>query len=78
VYLEVSCTFDFIDQTQARRILQQHPPDRLLFGSDSPWVDQSQTLAMLRSFALPPDIESALLGGNAARLGLAIKPASGS
>jgi uncharacterized protein len=77
VYLDVSCTFDFIDPTQARRILLQHPPDRLLFGSDSPWVDQSQTLATLRAFALPPDTESALLGGNAARLGLAIKPASG-
>lgn len=74
VFLDVSCTFDFIEPTQARRILDQHPADRLLFGSDSPWVDQKKTLDALRGFELPPATESALLGGNAVGLGLAPKP----
>jgi uncharacterized protein len=77
VFLDVSCTFDFIEPAQALRILNQHSPDRLLFGSDSPWVDQQKTIAALRSFGLPPTTESALLGGNAARLGLAPKPVFG-
>jgi uncharacterized protein len=70
VYLDVSTSFDFIDRAQAKRILTQHPADRLLFGSDSPWVDQSATIEALRSFQLNPAVEHAILGANAARLGL--------
>jgi len=40
----------------------------LLFGSDSPWVDQQKTIEDLRSFALGPDVEARVLGGNARRL----------
>jgi uncharacterized protein len=76
VFLDVSCTFDFIEPAQARRILDRHPPDRLLFGSDSPWVDQKKTIDTVRSFKLPPPTEAALLGGNAVKLGLAPKPVS--
>jgi uncharacterized protein len=76
VHLDLSCTFDFIQPEQAKRILEQHPPDRLLFGSDSPWVDQARTIETLRTFRLPPATETALLGANAARLGLALKPVS--
>jgi uncharacterized protein len=72
VYLDVSTSFDFIDRVQAKRILTQHPADRLLFGSDSPWVDQSATIGALRSFALDPVLEQAILGANAARLGLGL------
>lgn len=71
IYFDISCCFDFMDALQARRILERHPPERLLFGSDSPWVDQFQTLETLRSFDLDPVVESALLGANAVRLGLA-------
>jgi uncharacterized protein len=68
VYLDVSTCFDFIERDQAERILKGHPPEYLLFGSDSPWVDQLRTLEQLRSFELAPIVEAAVEGGNAARL----------
>jgi uncharacterized protein len=68
VYLDVSTCFDFIDRAQAARILGGHGTEYLVFGSDSPWVDQLQTLEDLRSFQLGKAKEAEILGGNAARL----------
>lgn len=72
VYFDVSTCFDFMDRAQAERLLKAHPADRLLFGSDSPWVDQQKTIADLRAFGLGAEVEARVLGANAqALLGLA-------
>ena len=42
--------------------------ERLLFGSDHPWVDSGLIRASLESLALPPEQETAVLHGNARRL----------
>lgn len=68
VYLDVSTCFDFMEREQADRILHGHPRDFLLFGSDSPWVDQSRTLEQLRSFSLGAELAAAVEGENAAEL----------
>jgi uncharacterized protein len=68
VYLDVSTCFDFMDRPQAERILRGHGAEYLVFGSDSPWVDQLRTLEELRSFGLGHETEDRVLGGNAARL----------
>jgi predicted TIM-barrel fold metal-dependent hydrolase len=68
VYLDISCSFDFMANEQARRILEGHRMDRLLFGSDSPWMDQGRTIAQLRGFGLDREREERLFGGNAAEL----------
>lgn len=70
VWIDLSCSFDYIEQAQAGRILRGHPADRLLFGSDSPWVDQEQTIRDFTQFELDPAVEQAVLGGNAVALGL--------
>jgi uncharacterized protein len=68
VYLDVSTCFDFMEREQAERILHGHPAEYLLFGSDSPWVDQLRTLEQLRSFGLDAGVEAAVEGENAAGL----------
>lgn len=68
VYLDVSYCHPRIPAGQARRILQRHPPELLLFGSDSPWGDQRATLEWLLSLDLGGERTRALLAGNAARL----------
>jgi predicted TIM-barrel fold metal-dependent hydrolase len=68
VYMELSLALGHTRDEQIRRILSQHPPHRLLFGSDSPWEDQLETLERLRRLALGPDIMEAILDGNAAAL----------
>ena len=68
VYLETSYCLHELPPDDARDMLLAHPPDRLLFGSDSPWADQSEELARWRALRLPEDLLAAALGGNAARL----------
>ena len=42
--------------------------ERILFGTDSPWTDQRESLEALRALPLTPSEQSAILGGNAQRL----------
>jgi len=68
VYLDTSYVFGHIPAGLLAGILDAHRPDRLLFGSDSPWAGQGETLGQIRRLGLDPEREKALLGGNAAEL----------
>jgi len=68
ILMELSFSLEFLDGETARRIMERHPADRLLFGTDSPWTDQSETLRLVRRLGLDQARERALLGGNAAAL----------
>ena len=68
IFLDLSYSFGFIDPVLAQRILLEHPADRLLFGTDSPWGEQAETLRALRGRGLPDDRMQAILCDNAARL----------
>jgi predicted TIM-barrel fold metal-dependent hydrolase len=49
------------------RLLRSWPADRLLFGTDFPWVHYPEALRWVREFRDPRD-HAGILGGNAARL----------
>ncbi|MBN1556660.1 MAG: amidohydrolase family protein [Lentisphaerae bacterium] len=68
VYMGLSYALDCMPREQARRMLLRHPATHLLFGSDSPWKDQAETLRLVRAMELGPEREAALLSGNASRL----------
>lgn len=68
VYMDVSYSIPFLDRAKAREMLLRHPADYILFGTDSPWEDQSVTLAKIRSLKLPGDLEEKILYGNARAL----------
>ncbi len=68
IYLEVSFALPYMTPELAVSMLTEHPADYLLFGTDSPWISQAETLAQVRALGLPADREAALLGGNAVRL----------
>jgi hypothetical protein len=68
IWLDTSFTIGRIPDRLLREILRGHRPDRLLFGSDSPWEDQTSALAHLRALALPQDLEERILGRNAVEL----------
>ena len=53
---------------EARAMILDHAPGYILFGTDSPWSDQTAELARWRNLGLPDDVLAAALGGNAARL----------
>ncbi|OPZ08676.1 MAG: Amidohydrolase [candidate division BRC1 bacterium ADurb.BinA364] len=52
VYFDLSYSVDRMDRGMAREMLLAHPPERLLFGSDSPWADQAAAVAAVRSLDL--------------------------
>lgn len=84
VYLDTACclypwrnrkgeTTDFDGCTPLTRerftsIVRRHGADRILFGSDSPWTDQAESMALLNSSGLTSAELTAILGANAAKL----------
>lgn len=71
LYLDTSYTLGHIPAGLFTTIVNGHRPDRILFGSDSPWVDQAEALGQIRDLRLEPALEARILGGNAmALLGL--------
>lgn len=68
IYLELSFSLQYMTPELAGALLMEHPAEYVLFGTDSPWVGQSETLAQVRALRLPAEREAALLGGNAQRL----------
>jgi predicted TIM-barrel fold metal-dependent hydrolase len=68
VWLDTSYTIGHIAGGLLREILVGHRPDRLLFGTDSPWADQAAEVGRLRGLELPTDLVDRILAGNAAAL----------
>jgi len=68
VWLDTSYTLGHIPPPLLAEILGYHRPDRLLFGSDSPWVDQVEAVAGILALNLPEDLKERILGANAAAL----------
>ncbi len=68
IYMEISFSLTYLEKVQARRMLINHPPKYLLFGTDSPWQDQKLTIQLLKEMELPAETEDLILWGNAKRL----------
>jgi uncharacterized protein len=68
IYMELSFALDFLDQTRIKEIMLAHPPEYLLFGTDSPWTDQATTLKMLARLGLPEPLFEQIVSTNARRL----------
>ena len=68
IYIETSYSLHELPSEQARQLILDHSPGHILFGTDSPWADQSEELARWRALDLPGDLLAAALGGNAQRL----------
>jgi predicted TIM-barrel fold metal-dependent hydrolase len=68
VWMECSYSFEFMGKARAKSMLNRHPEEYLLFGTDSPWGDQFSSLETVKSFAFGPEREKRFLGGNAALL----------
>ena len=68
IYMEISFSLAYLPAEQAVRMLNKHPADYLLFGSDSPWDDQLEAIQRLRKLHLSDDLLTNMLTKNAQRL----------
>lgn len=57
-----------LEREQFLRMVRTIGTDRVLFGSDSPWTDLTESLALIRESGLAPSEVQAILGNNAAGL----------
>jgi len=69
VYFDTSlaCVFG-LDRRQAERMILNHDPTRILFGSDCPWCGGDASFDYLNSLEISAEVKSMILHGNAERL----------
>ncbi|MBW6520863.1 MAG: amidohydrolase family protein [Desulfoarculaceae bacterium] len=68
IFMEISFSLTYLPAEQAVRMLNKHPIDYLLFGSDSPWDDQAEAIQRLKKLKFKKDRLNSILAKNAARL----------
>ncbi len=68
IYLETSFSIELLGRERARRMVLAHPKEYLLFGTDSPWTGQQESIRSVQELELGEEREEAILFGNADRL----------
>ena len=68
IYMELSYALDFLDPQVARSMILDHPAEYIVFGSDSPWSDQANTLNLLRTLELDQHLFDQITSLNALKL----------
>ena len=68
VYMDIAFVLDYLVKERACELLNRHPKQYLLFGSDSPWADQKTAIEQFKDLGLSSARQQAILGGNALRL----------
>ena len=68
LYLDTSFTLGRFGREQILRIIRNHSPDRLLFGTDSPWDDQQSAVSAVKDLPIDASLKDKILYENAAGL----------
>ncbi len=68
VYLDCSMSHNYAPLEQCRRILVNHDPDKLLYGSDSPWAEQHSVYDVLAQMQLENELMEKICWENGAKL----------
>jgi predicted TIM-barrel fold metal-dependent hydrolase len=61
LYLDISFSLQFLAPAEARRMILAHPPELILFGTDSPWICQAEVLRQFRALELEPELAEKIL-----------------
>jgi uncharacterized protein len=68
IYMELSMSLEYLKPEVAKNMILAHPADYVLFGSDSPWTSQKNTLKLLRQLHVGTERENLICRQNTARL----------
>ncbi len=68
VFLDTAYCLQDAPSPQLLELIRAHGYQRVLFGSDAPWGNQSKQVYTMKNMPLPPLERAAMLGGNAFRL----------
>ena len=67
VLIDTSFSFGYLPDERIRSMILRHGADRVLFGTDSPWLDQAAEVANIRRLKLGDKAEEAIFSANAMR-----------
>jgi predicted TIM-barrel fold metal-dependent hydrolase len=67
IYIETSFSLGQCPQEKLLKIIERHPPQYLLFGTDAPWADQAAELAAFRALPISDALKRLALWDNALR-----------
>jgi uncharacterized protein len=68
LYFDTSYSLTDLGPDRMTELIRAHGADQILFGTDSPWTDQSAEVSGIRALQLTDDEITAILGQNASRL----------
>ncbi len=68
VYMDTAFFFHFLPKEQIRELILGHRPDRILFGTDFPLIDQRKDIEFLQSLDIPSDLKRCIFSDNAREL----------
>lgn len=68
VYMEISFALKYLSPARARKLITSHPDGYILFGTDSPWVDQQEYLQLLQALDLNEKLFNRIVRENALEL----------
>lgn len=65
VYLDTSFAFGYLSEDRLLAMIKKHGPDKVLFGTDSPWQSQKESLQRFQMLPLTEEEKEAILYKNA-------------
>lgn len=68
IYMDVSFSLMYLDLKKTCDYLTSHSDDHILFGSDSPWADQTIEVDRIKALPIAEALKEKILGANAERL----------
>ena len=68
MYFDTAAIYRLLPPEQFVRICRKHGIEKILFGSDSPWYGQGESVEWIKKSGLSDSEIEAVLGGNAKRL----------
>jgi predicted TIM-barrel fold metal-dependent hydrolase len=68
IYMDISVSREFLGEHRFRQMLLAHPWDYILFGTDSPWADQSEAIEAIQRLNLSEVFMGKLFYENARKL----------
>lgn len=68
VYLDTAICLPYISEDMFKHLIDCVGEDHILFGSDSPWTSQTESIRLIKALELPQMTEKRIMGQNAAEL----------
>jgi predicted TIM-barrel fold metal-dependent hydrolase len=68
IFLDTSYFFSYVPKERVKKMILGHRPDRLLFGTDFPLIDQKDDIDYLNKLEIPAELKDRIFSRNAIEL----------